>query len=210
MQDQEHEPYNPYQFILRLPQPFWQVLKRPSPPAVLSDLQKDHKVAVAATKCGCILVRVKRYSKSTQQEDGTYKCSVCEQRMGRNRQERLLLGLVKDVVHGRPEEFLICVQMPLPDGTFADVVIVPRHAVAIQQLTCLELDGTTHLHKPWQDNMNFVDSFNVAVDRDNQKEHAARSVGMQFDRIRITEVHEQQWKDRLDKLLAHSVDCWSV
>lgn len=185
-----------------LPRPFWLVLNRDTPPRRWWDFQTGDLVPVAAAACGCLLVRSKEYTCAQLRKDGKYKCSVCEQQGGRNRQECLMLEQVKRIVHARTEAYVICVQLPL-HGTRCDVVLIPLHATAIGQLIVIELDGIDHEHKPRQYGLCLNDSFNATVQRDCHKAALVQNEGMQFMRLRWCDMAagHQAWTEQLHTVL---------
>lgn len=185
-----------------LPKPFWQILKRDTPPKTYWDFGTGDLVPVAAANCGCLLVRSKEHTCARLRSDGEYKCSVCEQRGGRNRQECWMLEQVKRIVHARSELYVICVQLPL-HGTRCDVVLIPLHASAVTQLVVIELDGTDHQHKPRQYGLCLNDSFNAVAQRDSHKATLVKSEGMQFMRVRWCDMAagHQAWTKHLHAML---------
>lgn len=205
MQDQL--PANEGDIIVDLPKPFWHILGREQPPRAYWDFPEPAQlVVVAASGCGCLLVRSRKYTRRRLLADGVYTCSVCEQKKGRNVQECHMLDEVKKVVQSRDEGYVICVQVPLA-GTRCDVVLLPLHATSVSQLLVLELDGVDHEHKPRQYGMSLDESFNASVDRDNMKARLVRDTGMQFARIGWSDMNAEcpVWVTHLHALLDRHV-----
>lgn len=177
-------------FIRGLPKPLWSILGRATVPWEFKAL--DY-VAVAGV-CGCILVRRKRWARQQACKAGKvgklYECNMCNL-SGRNGQEVELFRHVKHVLQSRAEQFVVCSQMPLA-GKRYDVVVVPLHATAVDQLVVVELDGVDHKHKPMQFRRSCIDAFNATVASDNEKERLVRQMGMQFARLSITESAQER------------------
>lgn len=176
---------------------------------MVTEFKSKHFVPVAA-RCGFVLVRTKQSTRRVlgrECTNGLYKCSVCQKKGGGNQQECHLLETLRGVLQARPEQFVICSQLPL-QKLRCDVVIVPRHARSVSQLIVVELNGTDHDYKPRQYGLAFEDAFNATVDRDSSKARLATQHGMHFFRLRRADVlnedvvvDEQAWERRLNAVL---------
>jgi len=209
VQDKNLQALNKAGLICGLPKPFWEILGRQGVPTIYWEFGDLDYVAVACTgECKCMLVMQRRQTRSRQIYDGLYTCTVCSNESCKvgggskvgNQQERFLLEKVKEHMDARPEPFLCCCQLPL-GGKRCDVVLVPLHATAVNQLIVLELDGTDHLENPRLHGLSRCAAFNAVVDRDAEKASVVSDAGMQFMRISISEISGTGWTKKLNSLL---------
>lgn len=74
----------------------------------------SEEYAPTGAKCGCVMFRHYRYVKTLKpDENGLYKCSVCEKGGCQNSDEVDMLHRVRSVLRARKEYFILCCQFPL-------------------------------------------------------------------------------------------------
>ena len=206
MQGQRLDDGNPHGLLMDLPQALWELMGHQQAPRRAGQLRSRDNVATAA-RCGCVLVRKKKNTKASKDgATGYYKCSVCEQKRGRNQVEVSMLNRVKALLKHRQEHVVVCCQFPLgcqiPKSLRrCDVVLVPLCAQQKHQLIGLELDGTDHAHKPRQNGLGKCEAYNRTVDMDNAKRQEVHAAGMRFTRVSVLDMHQQGWEVALNEVL---------
>ena len=168
------------------PKILWEVLGRAKdssrpPPISVADFQHDEYVATGAV-CGCVMIRTLDHvhHQCSADENGMYECCVCEKKGNSNSCEKEMLAKVKEVLQPRPENIILCVQVPLlgecvpqecvPQaeghvlrGKAAkkkkqktepplrlDILLVRCDASKASHMIAIELDGRDHAHDPFR------------------------------------------------------------
>lgn len=160
--------------------------------------------APTGAKCGCVLFRQYKYVKTLKvDENGMYKCSVCEKEGGQNRHEVEMLGKLRSVLDARKEHLVLCCQFPVVSAEASgqpsdkagdkdrdttilkcDVVVVPCDARDVYDLIAVELDSDDHGSKPRQNRQaDREKAYNLTVDNDSRKNCAVNDAGMRLLRV---------------------------
>ena len=203
MQDEDLGGINRGDLIIGAPNPLWSVIRSGAPPRALIHLDPTDNVINAAARCGCLLVRTRRYVNELEGQGRAHRCPVCERQGGQNGQEKEMLDKVRALLDARAEQFFICCQLPLRREKRrvlrCDVVVVPRAAQAVDQLIGVELDGTNHEDRAMTyRGVSVDDSYNATRESDSEKGIAVRAKGMRFVRISWTCVRtSKHWHRQL-------------
>lgn len=168
---------------------------------------KCKDLAPVSAHCGCALIRQvqthKRHSTRQGTRKITYDCRVCDSAKP-NRQERVMLDMIKTELHNRGEKFVLCVEVPLPQRRSCDVLVVPLVAARASQLLAIELDGCSHVHNPWRKGMSSTAAFNNAVNSDNIKNSILDQKGV--SRLRLCHFQLDSDPDRWKRALHQKLD----
>ena len=199
--------------------------RRP-PPFSVHDFRGDEYVATGAV-CGCVMIRTLDHvrNKCSADENGMYKCCVCD-RNG-NRFEKEMLAKVKEELQPRPENIILCCQVPLerapldeerlrkqknarkPPPLRIDVLLVRCDASKSSDMIAIELDGRDHGHDPFRTagpkrrrvTKSFESALSATFESDTEKSRAVEASGMRLLRVKKAELDGGPWIGELNSML---------